>query len=211
VIEELIELIPLWSTLSGIILAIIFWFHSLNYIRKEMPRSPKNRCRIAAIFASIGIIVAILAHEAGHAFVASSCGIKVTSIGLFPLGGFTQFEISPTEMNPLSEIAISVAGPLVNLLIGIAALIPVKIFGESIAENTIQYISYMSIKLGVWNIIPIFIFLDGGRMVEGIARCLFGESIVTTVFTIVIIVLSMALWIEYKKHFDNLLEKLRKL
>lgn len=176
-----------------------------------MPRSPKNHCRIAAIFASIGIVVAILAHEAGHAFVASLCGIKVTSIGLFPLGGYTLFDTSLSNMNPWFEIAIAITGPLVNLLLGAIALIPVKIFGESVAENTIQYISYMNIKLGVWNIIPILIFLDGGWAVQGIARLLFGESIVTTVFTIIVTVFSLALWMEYKKRFDDLLEKIRKL
>jgi len=176
-----------------------------------MPRSPENHCRLAAIFASIGIVVAVLAHELAHAYMANLCGIKVTSIGILPFGGYTSFERPLTEISPLSQIAISIAGPIANLLIGVVALIPVKLSKESVAENTIQYISVMNIKLGVWNIIPILPVLDGGWVVRGIGRYLFGESIIAFVLAIIIAALSLTLWWKYKKHFDNLLEKISKL
>jgi Zn-dependent protease len=209
-IEEFFDFISPWTPLFGIILAIIFWFHALDYIRKEMPQSSENNCRIAALFASLGIVLAVLAHEFGHAFVAGLCGIKVVSIGLWPLGGYTQFAMPLTEMDSISEITISLAGPLVNLLIGLISLIPVKLLGESITENTIQYIAYMNIKLGVWNILPI-IFLDGGWVVHGICRFIFRDAIIGTIITIVITGITLYWWLDYKEKFNEKLEEIRTL
>lgn len=210
-IEQFIDLISPWSTLFAVFLGIIFWFHAKGYIEKEMPRSPENHCRAAAIFAAIGIILAVLAHEFAHASVAILFGIKVNSIGLLPLGGYTSFETPISKISPLHAIAISMAGPLINLLIGGLALIPVKLASESVPENTVQYLAFMNIKLGVWNIIPIFIFLDGGWAVQAIGRYLFGESsIYTLIFTIIITTIALNRWWHYHKRFENRLEKILK-
>ena len=208
--EAFIELISPWSLIFGVILGIFIWFDARNYIKREMPRSQKNRRRLATLFATIGILIAILLHEIAHALVGIAFGIKVSSLGLSPIGGFTIFETPMAEINPLCEIAICAAGPLMNLLIGAIALIPVKLFDESLTENAIQYQAYLNIKLAVWNLIP-FAILDGGRMMDGVLRYFLGNSIFQSILWIIISGLSLTLWFEYKERFNKSLEKLRKL
>lgn len=57
----------------------------------------------------------VLLHELGHSVVAQRFGVKVSSITLLPIGGVAALRSIPQK--PAHEIAITVAGPLVNVLI----------------------------------------------------------------------------------------------
>ena len=64
----------------------------------------------------IGFVLCILLHEVGHAFTAQIVGVEVKSIVIWILGGFTN--LSRKAEKPLHNLAISAAGPLVNMLLG---------------------------------------------------------------------------------------------
>lgn len=60
----------------------------------------------------------VLLHELGHCFAARSVGGRADVIVLWPLGGVAYTEAN--RGNVLHSVCISLAGPLVNLLIGLS-------------------------------------------------------------------------------------------
>src|SRR2546426_851015 len=68
------------------------------------------------------IFLCIILHELGHSVVAQRLGVEVKSITLLPIGGVAALRNIPE--NPWHEIAITVAGPMVNAAIA-AVLLPI--------------------------------------------------------------------------------------
>ncbi len=64
---------------------------------------------VAAAFACVAL------HELGHSVVAQRFGVRVSAITLLPIGGVAALRSIPEK--PSHEIAITVAGPLVNVAI----------------------------------------------------------------------------------------------
>ena len=62
----------------------------------------------------LGGLVSVLLHEMGHAVVAARFGIRTVEIVMFPIGGLSRMERS---LKPAVEIWVSLAGPLVNILL----------------------------------------------------------------------------------------------
>ena len=68
---------------------------------------------ILALFGSV------LLHELGHTLVARHYGIRTIEIVMYPIGGVSRPERPPKARE---ELWISLAGPVVNLLIALAVL-----------------------------------------------------------------------------------------
>lgn len=64
------------------------------------------------------LFASVLLHELGHCFAARSVGGKADSIVLWPLGGVAYTEAN--RGNVMDSVWISLAGPLVNLLLALA-------------------------------------------------------------------------------------------
>src|SRR6266403_6033960 len=88
-----------------------------------------------AMFSSIFACIAL--HELGHSVVAQQLGVQVKSITLLPIGGVASLRSTPE--NPWHEIAITLAGPMVNAAIACAVLpftgLPSHLFLVSIPQN----------------------------------------------------------------------------
>lgn len=126
---------------------------------------------VAIIFGSV------IAHELGHAVAAMSFGIGVRSIVLLPIGGITimedQTRIAP---DPRRDIRISLAGPMVNLVLGIFFGTGILIFLPQInllakpwvaSSNLLRSLVWTNVFLGGFNILP-FYPMDGGRVLRAI-------------------------------------------
>ena len=61
------------------------------------------------------VFLCITLHELGHAFAAKYCKINPIDIIITPLGGGTRF--TQSAMKPAQELIITIAGPLMNVLI----------------------------------------------------------------------------------------------
>ena len=92
-------------------------------------RSRPGLATPAAYAIGLGLVVllvlSVLAHELGHAFTCRRYGIGVRGITLELLGGYTEMEReAPT---PWTEMAVSLAGPAVSALLGLAGLPGVEV------------------------------------------------------------------------------------
>ncbi|MBV1700962.1 MAG: site-2 protease family protein [Hyphomicrobiales bacterium] len=87
---------------------ILLLFCFISYGTSPLPQS----LALGFIYA-LGVLVSILLHEFGHSLVARQFGIKTNAIELHGLGGFCHLARSPKLR--WQSIAISIAGPLVNL------------------------------------------------------------------------------------------------
>jgi Zn-dependent protease len=67
------------------------------------------------------LFASVLLHEFGHIFVARRFGVFTPTVTLFPIGGIAQLERIPEE--PRQELAIALAGPAVNLVLGRAIVL----------------------------------------------------------------------------------------
>lgn len=132
---------------------------------------------LGAIACGLGVILGVLVHELAHAGVARAAGLKVIGIELNLFGGHTRFAGDATTV--LWRIAISVAGPFSNLLLGTVltaagalALLPPR------PALVIAYVGWMNLALGVFNLLPA-LPLDGGRVVQVLLARLTGSQTVS--------------------------------
>ncbi|RCX20804.1 stage IV sporulation protein FB [Anaerobacterium chartisolvens] len=110
----------------------------------------------AAVFASA------LAHEAGHIAVACLLGAGISSIRILPVG--LNAEIDESGLCKYKKLAIYVAGPLVNIAIGL--LLHFISFYLPYAWWT-KFFAMVNLYLAVFNLLPV-LPLDGGRVLESI-------------------------------------------
>lgn len=123
------------------------------------------------------VFVCVVMHELGHALTARRFGVETRRIVLLPIGGVAQLERMPEE--PQQELAVAIAGPLVN--VGIAILLGIVMAfapGFSYLEPELwlemegrkQFVLnllFINVFLVVFNLIPAFP-MDGGRMLRAV-------------------------------------------
>lgn len=123
-------------------------------------------------------------HELSHSIVAMRNNIKVRRILLLPIGGMAMIDV--TDMSPITEIKMAIAGPLFNfsmaiLLLGVAFLLNFPIidwaytfiadpgnFSLSFVEMILFYSFYANMILGTFNLLIPAFPLDGGRILRAL-------------------------------------------
>ena len=124
-----------------------------------------NVAYIAALFGSV------ILHELGHALVGRLHGVKTLEIVMYPIGGVTRLETPPS---PKAELWIALAGPLVNLVIGVGMFVPLIWRGglpplEDLMQpsdaNLLERIAAANLVLAAFNLFPAFP-MDGGRILR---------------------------------------------
>ena len=136
---------------------------------------------LASIFVAI-FFASILIHELAHAVIATRYRVRVERIDINMGGGVVQFRGWPHTMR--QEFVITLAGPLSNLALGLAAIallmqLPapdpgmIVIDGRLVPERFPQFgmleqlpraTAYLNVGLCVVNLLP-GIPLDGGKLV----------------------------------------------
>jgi Zn-dependent protease/CBS domain-containing protein len=135
---------------------------------------------VGALTATVTIVAlffCVLLHEFGHSLVAQRLGLEIHSITLLPIGGVSNLESLPEK--PSDEVKITLAGPLVNvvlapiffgvgLLFGAVPRMPADVFtGMGSVGEFFFYLGYLNVVLAVFNLIPAFP-LDGGRILRAL-------------------------------------------
>jgi stage IV sporulation protein FB len=116
------------------------------------------------------LFLCVVLHEFGHAFAAKAFGISTPDITLLPIGGVARLERMPEE--PVQELIIAIAGPLVNVVI---ALVLFVAGGFQVLLNQwtvgggglIGQLLFINIMLVLFNLLPAFP-MDGGRVLRAL-------------------------------------------
>lgn len=136
----------------------------------------------------LALIVSVLLHELGHAFISSLYGIHTLEIVMFPIGGVARLG---RPARPKEEFWIALTGPVVNLLI--AGLIftvlytqhkTVNLFAldQPADANLVDRIALCNLILAGFNLLPAFP-MDGGRMLRAVLSRLRSEYEATRIAT----------------------------
>jgi tetratricopeptide (TPR) repeat protein len=151
-------------------------------------RPTTGREVVAAFLWLIGFVLCIFLHEVGHALAAQLVGVEVKSIVIWLLGGFTN--LSRKSEKPWHNLAISAAGPLVNMLLGflcVLGYIALSFLFLPFYRNTELYlwgqtfinlffsIAFVNVILVVFNLLPVYP-LDGGNILHSMMEIFFGRS-----------------------------------
>ena len=136
----------------------------------------------------LALIVSVLLHELGHAFISSLYGIRTLEIMMFPIGGTARLE---RPAKPGEEFWIALTGPLVNLLIAgcIFTVLYVQhktvnlfAFEQPADGNLADRIALSNLILAGFNLLPAFP-MDGGRMLRALLSRLRNEYEATRIAT----------------------------
>jgi Zn-dependent protease/CBS domain-containing protein len=118
------------------------------------------------------LFACVVLHEFGHIAAARRYGIRTPEVTLLPIGGVASLQRLPSD--PAQELVVALAGPAVNLVIG---LVLIAALGSA-QPSDLQHIddpklsllgrlAIANIFLVVFNLIPAFP-MDGGRVLHAL-------------------------------------------
>lgn len=110
-------------------------------------------------------------HEFGHSFVAGSMGYALNKITLMPFGAVVTGNVD--GLKKADELKIAVAGPLVNIAIGIFCVALWWAFPVTYAYTDV--IAEANFSMAIINFLPVFP-LDGGRVASSVLSTYFSKD-----------------------------------
>ena len=154
---------------------LLAWIGIAAWVAQGPEAAIVNITFILALFACV------VAHEFGHALMARRYGIRTPDITLLPIGGMARLERMPEK--PGQEIAVAVAGPLVNVVIW-AVLVLILGFEtrtdalQSLEDPSLGFwgrLAAVNLFLVLFNMIPAFP-MDGGRVLRALLAIPMGRA-----------------------------------
>src|SRR4030067_2411980 len=91
---------------------------------------------IFGIMVTLLLFSIVVLHELGHSLVALNYGVPVKQIVLLPIGGVAQLARMPEK--PVQELAIAIAGPLVNLGLAVVLAIIAPLAGFELTMGNLS-------------------------------------------------------------------------
>lgn len=157
-----------------LILALLTWNLAVGYFPQVLPDLPAAALWIRGLVAALLLFVSVLLHELAHCIAALRYGIPVSSITLHIFGGVSQMEREPER--PGAEFTIAVVGPLASFALAAALALGARALDPGPgARATMQYLAFVNVLLGIFNLIPGFP-LDGGRVLRAALWRLKGDG-----------------------------------
>lgn len=159
---------------------VVFGIVAYGLAAERLPHSYKGLHPLMYILGGLltaaAFVASLLAHELAHALVARRNGLTVEGITLWLMGGMARFEGEPA--GPGAELRIAGSGPLVSLLLGLAAGAGaglLLITGlDGIAAECLAWLALINVALALFNVVPATP-LDGGRLVHALVWHVTGD------------------------------------
>lgn len=145
----------------------------------------------------LALFVCVVLHEFGHALTARRFGVDTRDIILSPIGGVARLDRLPEQ--PMHEFLVAIAGPLVNIAIGVVLSFVPLVSSEESRQNFVnffmqafypqsnffvsdpspfQYFIFglvsLNIVLAIFNLLPAFP-MDGGRVLRALLSLRLGR------------------------------------
>ena len=149
------------------IFALIAWSLASSWLPSRYVDWSTTQYWTVGVIGSTLLFVCVLIHELSHSLEAIRRGLRVTSITLFFLGGFSQ--IDGESRSASEEFWVSVVGPIASL--GLASLFGLIYLNLRASTGPLtaltQYLMFVNLLVGLFNLIPAFP-LDGGRVLRSL-------------------------------------------
>jgi hypothetical protein len=143
-----------WSVLAMVLL--IGWLLGAQVLPTMTPHQPASTYWAVAIPGAVAFIAALLAHELAHLLVTRRCGVPVTSITLWALGGVSELGGEPPTAR--ADLLIAAAGPVTSLAVGVVfggVAVAVRAGGGPIiAVAGFGWLAVMNVFLAIFNLLP---------------------------------------------------------
>jgi len=152
--------VPVFLHASWLLLAILVTVTYGQLVQRTQDLQPSAAYAFGFLFV-VCLVVSVLLHELGHALTARRYGVGVKGITLELLGGYT--EMDGDAPRPGVELTVSLAGPVVSLVLGFVALGGAVLLpdGTLVHQLAVQ-LAVSNILVAVFNALP-GLPLDGGR------------------------------------------------
>ncbi len=131
------------------------------------------------------LFACVVLHEFGHIGAARRYGIKTPEVTLLPIGGVASLQRLPSD--PGQELVVALAGPAVNLAIGLALIVAVgSVHPGELAQidnpqlSLVGRLAIANLFLVVFNLIPAFP-MDGGRVLHALLAMRVGAAQATEI------------------------------
>ncbi len=190
--------IPVFVSVWTLVLVLLMMFEAVLYINRQMPDESGVSYVAMGIVASVLTVASVALHEISHAVAAELVGVRIVKAGISWWGAFVMPEATFAQIDPLKGFIIAFSGPLANVVIALLCLVPVVVLDESLVENTIQFLSYINIKLARLNLLPVLV-LDGGKVVYSLVRLLGGSVGFANWFVIGTTILTLGYYLLVRK------------
>ncbi|WSN14849.1 site-2 protease family protein [Micromonospora sp. NBC_01699] len=157
--------VPVYVNASMVLLVVLVTVLYGGLVRRELELS-----QVTGYLVGFGFVVcllgSVLLHELGHAVTARRNGIGVRGITLELLGGYTEMDRdAPT---PRVDLMVSLAGPAVSLVLGLAAVLATVLLPDrTLPDQFALQLAVSNLIVAVFNILP-GLPLDGGRALRAL-------------------------------------------
>ncbi|MCC6437153.1 MAG: site-2 protease family protein [Acidimicrobiales bacterium] len=168
-----------WSVL--VVLWLIAWSLAAEQLPVTYPGHSTSAYWAVGVVTAVVFLASLLAHELGHALVATHNGVGVERITLWLFGGVAMLRGEAADAR--TELRIAVVGPAVSisLAVGYAA---VAGFLDASGAPTLMaaaaaWLAFINLVLAVFNLIPAAP-LDGGRVLRALLWMRHGDRLRAT-------------------------------
>ena len=145
--------------------------------------------------------VGVLWHELGHALVARAYGLSAR-IELATMGGLTYHDALP-EARWGAELLITLAGPLMGLVLGVAVLIGARVFPahDPFVVEIVRRLLWVNVGWSVINLLPVLPY-DGGLALRALLSAMTSRAgLVAEMVTVVIGIAAAAVALFYRSYW----------
>jgi len=161
----------------GIHFRLHFTFPMMYFMIWSLEAGRGPRVGTRSLVLMLAVLQAVITHELGHALIAARNGIRVRSVVLLPISGIAWLDERAQRGLPTScEIRMSLAGPLINLLVALLLATSMLLLRSRVHLFALPLMTPFNLpRSWVWanvfvaavNLLPAYP-LDGGRVLRAL-------------------------------------------